>query len=282
MQTAKRSPAKSSKKPAAGSSKATSSAHGNNEGTDPNHDYQPPQGAVPVDLKVDPGEFDWDAVKDDDDLELWVIRVPQGVGLFRTLSPSQTNLLSQLKPKHLQNVKFDPPSSSKTSRIGNMDRKHASYDVWSLGDTPSEHVGGEELKRLSCLLPRKNKGGKLYQGALHALPCNALAEVTSTAPKPIARHIVVTTKPAEATPGEDTVEQEETTYKNPPRPRYPLEVLKHRFVPLGALAPTDTPDVMDVDQPIPTISTQEADAPPKKKRKGDGESKKHKKAKAAA
>ena len=79
LQTARKSPAKTSKKPVAGSSKATSSAHGKNEGTDPNHDYQPPQGAVPVDLDVDTGEFDWDALKDDDDLELWVIRVPQGV-----------------------------------------------------------------------------------------------------------------------------------------------------------------------------------------------------------
>lgn len=76
-------------------------------------------------------------------------------------------------------------------------------------------------------------------------------------------------------------EEEETAYKNPPRPRYPLEVLKHRFVPLGALAPTDEQEAMDVDQPTPVVPSQEADAPPKKKRKGDGESKKHKKSKAA-
>lgn len=80
-QTAKKSPEKLSKKSAASSSKATSTAHGMNEGTDPNYDYQPPQGAVPVDLNVNPGEFNWEALKDDDgeDLELWVIRVPQGV-----------------------------------------------------------------------------------------------------------------------------------------------------------------------------------------------------------
>lgn len=77
LQTAKKSPEKPVKKPVTSSSKAT--AHGKNEGTDPNYDYQPPQGAVPVDLDVSPGEFDWEALKDDDDLELWVIRVPQGV-----------------------------------------------------------------------------------------------------------------------------------------------------------------------------------------------------------
>lgn len=61
------------------SSKTTSS--GKNEGTDPNYNYQPPQGAVSVDLNVDTGEFDWDALNGNDDLELWVIRVPQGVSL---------------------------------------------------------------------------------------------------------------------------------------------------------------------------------------------------------
>lgn len=199
-----------------------------------------------------------------------------------SLAPSLTDCLPQLKPKHLQDIELDSPSSSQTSRMGSIDRKHASYDVWSLGDSPSDHVGGEELKRLSCLLPRKSKGGKLYRGASYVLPCSVLIKVTSIAPKPIARHIVVTAKPAEATPAETAEEQGATLYKNPPRPRYPLEVLKHRFVPLGALAPTDAPDAMDIDQPAPAVPSQEADAPPKKKRKGDGESKKHKKSKAAA
>lgn len=194
---------------------------------------------------------------------------------------SQTDCLSQLKPKHLQDIKFDCPSSSETSRIGSIDRKHASYDVWSLGDSPSEHVGGEELKRLSCLLPRKSKGGKLYQGAHCASTLQRLDSKPSAAPKPIASHIVVTAKSAVATPAEDADEQE-AIYKNPPRPRYPLEVLNHRFMPLGALAPTDAPDAMDVDQPAPAIPSQDADVPPKKKRKGDGASKKHKKSKAVA
>ncbi|TFY60231.1 hypothetical protein EVJ58_g5287 [Rhodofomes roseus] len=242
VQQTKKPTSKATKMKVTEPSRPATSSHGKNEGTDPNHAYQPPPGAVPVDHSVDSGDFDWDAIKDDEDLELWVVRVPQG-----------------LKPKHLQGIKLEAPSSSETSRIGSIDRKHASYDVWSLGDSPSDHVGGEELKRLSCLLPRKSKGGKLYQ-----------------APNPIAKHIVVAAKPDAPTPAAESAEAGESMYKNPPRPRYPLEVLKHRFMPLGSLAHTDAPDTMDVDQP------EQAAPPPKKKRKGDGESKKSKKSKAAA
>jgi len=250
VQQPKKTTTKTGKKKAiAESSRPAASAHGKNEGTDPNHAYQPPPGAVPIDLSVDAGEFDWDAVNDDEDVELWVIRVPQG-----------------LKPKYLEGIKLESPSSSKTSRIGGIDRKHASYDIWSLGDSASDHVGGEELKRLSCLLPRKDKGGKLYQ-----------------APESIARHIVVTAKPEAPTPVADANDAEDTIYKNPPRPRYPLEVLKHRFMPLGSLAPTDAPDAMDVDLDVAPVSASQAkDGPPKKKRKGDGASKKSKKSKATA
>lgn len=52
-----------------------------------------------------------------------------------------------------------------TARIGSIERKTASYDVWNLGeDVGGEVVGGEELKALSCLLPRSKKHGKLYLG----------------------------------------------------------------------------------------------------------------------
>ncbi|KZT74032.1 hypothetical protein DAEQUDRAFT_285788 [Daedalea quercina L-15889] len=237
----KRTNAKASKKQKMGNSKSVTTPHGKNEGTDPSHEYQPPPGAVQMDHLVDSGfgDFDWDALKDNEELELWVVRVPQG-----------------LKPKHLENIKLDSPSSSQTSRIGSIDRKHASFEVWSLGDSPSDHVGGEELKRLSCVLPRKSKGGKLYQ-----------------APKPIARHIVVTAKPEVPTPAADS----EVVFNNPPRPQYPLEVLKHCFMPLGALAPTGAPSTVDVDSAlVPIDASQTTDAPPKRKRKGDGETKKSK------
>ena len=71
----------------------------------------------------------------------------------------------QLKPKHLENVQLELPSSSKTTRIGAIDRKSTAYDVWALGDDEADAVGGDELRVVSCLLPRRKKGGKLYQGA---------------------------------------------------------------------------------------------------------------------
>ena len=70
----------------------------------------------------------------------------------------------QVKPKHLQNLKLDAPSLSKTAQIGSIERKQTSYDVWTLGDEPSDTIGAEEMKTLTCLLPRKKKGTKFYAG----------------------------------------------------------------------------------------------------------------------
>lgn len=56
--------------------------------------FEPPQGAVliggPDDDDagaIDTGEFDWDSVKDDQDIELWLVRVPNSVRSFVNLSP---------------------------------------------------------------------------------------------------------------------------------------------------------------------------------------------------
>jgi hypothetical protein len=61
--------------------KSTLTEHGKIEGTDPNWAYKPPQGVVLLDRVIDSGEFDWDAVNNNDDLELWLIRVPDGVSI---------------------------------------------------------------------------------------------------------------------------------------------------------------------------------------------------------
>lgn len=61
---------------------------GKNEGTNPEWDYVPPEGMVLLDHTVDSGDFDWDAVRDDDDLELWLVRVPDSV----SLSPNSTSV----------------------------------------------------------------------------------------------------------------------------------------------------------------------------------------------
>jgi hypothetical protein len=80
----------------------------------------------------------------------------------------------KIKSKHVENLKIDYPSSSSQSvRVGQLERKHAKYDVWSLGEETKDgdsdeadvdYVGGEELKGLACLLPRKRKDGKLFLG----------------------------------------------------------------------------------------------------------------------
>jgi hypothetical protein len=53
--------------------------HPKNEGDDPHWAYEPPEGAVLLDHTVDVGAFEWDALKDDDDAEMWLIRVPDSV-----------------------------------------------------------------------------------------------------------------------------------------------------------------------------------------------------------
>lgn len=54
-------------------------AHGKNEGTDPKWEFQPPPGRFLLEDSFDAAEFDWDNVKNNEDLELVVIRVPNGV-----------------------------------------------------------------------------------------------------------------------------------------------------------------------------------------------------------
>jgi hypothetical protein len=62
-------------------SAVAATGHGKNEGNDPHWAYKPPPGAVLVDHEVDVGEFEWDNVEDDDDVELWLIRIPDGVSV---------------------------------------------------------------------------------------------------------------------------------------------------------------------------------------------------------
>ena len=53
------------------------------EGTNTGLAYQPPKGAVLANhADVDAGVFDYDALKGDDNLELWIVRVPNAVSLL--------------------------------------------------------------------------------------------------------------------------------------------------------------------------------------------------------
>ena len=55
--------------------------------------FQPPRGAVlvggPDDTPgiIDMGEFDWNSIKDDKDIELWLVRIPDSVRPFPWFSP---------------------------------------------------------------------------------------------------------------------------------------------------------------------------------------------------
>ena len=78
------------------------------------------------------------------------------------------------------------------------------------------------------------------------------------------------------------------TGQNPPRPAYPKEVLKHRFMPYGSLAPSKegiaTMDVDSIDETSPdktTATVEEKPAKTKKRKTDTGEAKKSKKAKKA-
>ncbi|KAF9653233.1 hypothetical protein BDM02DRAFT_3087468 [Thelephora ganbajun] len=214
--------------------------------------FEPPQGAV---LMGDPddevgtieiGEFDWNSVKDDEEIELWLVRVPNSI-----------------KPKHLNDAVFDAPSSSSTHTLGQVKRKHETYDLWSLGDRDDndvdhDQIGGDEMKGFSCLLPRKSKGGKLYIG-----------------PKPITRRLILAASPP--TPG---TQNPAMLHQNPPRHSYPAERFKHRYTPYGsstlASVPpitTDPASAMDVDQEGNT-SISPTTRKPKKRSKLTGDPKK--------
>jgi hypothetical protein len=57
------------------------SGEGVNEGEDPFWTYKPPEGAILLDHSFDNGEFDWETIEKDPDVELWLVRVPEEVRL---------------------------------------------------------------------------------------------------------------------------------------------------------------------------------------------------------
>ncbi len=171
--------------------------------------------------------------------------------------------------------------------------------MWSLGDDGTEAVGGDELRAVSVLLPRRKKNGKLFQGASRCcatyvalcLTSPAIECICNAAPHAISRRLVISARPTLPTPPASSPESSPVVHQNPPRPRHPPELLKHRFAPLGSLAPVEDSAEMDMDtapivQPTskPSKSSKGSAAEgSKKKRKGDAESpKKTKKAKTAS
>ncbi|KAM6500972.1 hypothetical protein JOM56_003986, partial [Amanita muscaria] len=161
------------------------------------------------DSVLDDDPFDWDTIKNNPNLELWLIRMP-----------------NNLSAKHLESVALSPSSSIHPSKLGELTRKETTYDIWSQspnanGDEALQQpICGEEMKSITCLLPRRSKGGGLY-----------------AAPKPITRHVVITTKPDQPQPVKDPAPSANTSvtiHQNPPRQSYPPNLLKHRFMPYGS------------------------------------------------
>ncbi|KAI9453737.1 hypothetical protein F5148DRAFT_1232209 [Russula earlei] len=209
---------------------------------------------------VEFGDFDYDAVRaDDDGVELWLVRAPNAV-----------------KARSLQRVEI---SSRMSGLVGDLHRKSTAYDLWALepvvsGGTHASRdesesgdqdvpggtaatlvaVGAEELRNLSVLLPCKRREGKLY-----------------LARKPVTRHLVVATRPAR--PTKPDTGSGATAYQNPKREAYPEEVLTHRFHPYGDLG--DLPPKDHVNVEMAGVSTKEK----RTKRKG-GETGSQKKKKA--
>jgi hypothetical protein len=70
----------------------TSNGGGKNEGVDPHWVYEPPDGATLVNHDVAIGESDWDTMNQDENLELWLIRVPEGVS-----TPFLSNFMPNLR-----------------------------------------------------------------------------------------------------------------------------------------------------------------------------------------
>lgn len=147
-------------------STAQISGHGRNEGVDPTWAYKPPADFGDLKNTTDAGDFDWDTVEGNEDVELWLIRVPESVcSIDNSFGASQYVdgvRYPQVKPKYLENTSIDLAEPSKSARAGTISRKLATFDIWSVGDDDDQLVGGEEIKGLSCLLPRKSKKGKLY------------------------------------------------------------------------------------------------------------------------
>ncbi len=89
-------PAKASAKAAAAAAASSSDAEdriiAHEKSIDPTLAYAPPPGSVPadIDIDVDFGEFDYDAVKADEGAELWLVRAPTVVRSVPLLSPPRT------------------------------------------------------------------------------------------------------------------------------------------------------------------------------------------------
>ncbi|KAG8927635.1 hypothetical protein FRC01_007142 [Tulasnella sp. 417] len=138
----------------------------------PSSKWKPPRGYAKV--NVDSSEqgkiFDYDTIKNDPNLEIWVMRMPLTI-----------------KPKHLENLAIQMPANPSTSSaqsIGVIDRKDKHYDIHLLpsqsdalppsGDHSATETSGlgeaAELRSLSVLLPRSKSNSLVLDHQLYTGP----------------------------------------------------------------------------------------------------------------
>ncbi|KAL8278460.1 hypothetical protein RQP46_009150 [Phenoliferia psychrophenolica] len=148
----------------------------------PSKKFQPPKGLSAVKGLASRSGADWDAINRDPEVELWAIRVPNGI-----------------KPKHLDGVTIQLPADyvhNSVAPLAHFKAKKVEYDIY-LADAgagtsaagkrlrdedqdddakPAVGVkGGEEMRALVPLLPKHAAGDKLFQ-----------------APRPLTRHLLIT------------------------------------------------------------------------------------------
>ncbi|KAL0577660.1 hypothetical protein V5O48_004308 [Marasmius crinis-equi] len=207
--------------------------------------YTPPSNFKAVKDVHDAEEWDWEAFKEDKELELWLIRVPEGV-----------------KPRHLESVSIQiPSSSSKSSKVGSISRKREKYDIHEYRDDSAHQSIGEEIKNISCLLPKRTKKGELR-----------------LTPRPITRRLIVSSQGVTAKPSEidSAIERQ-----NPERFSYPKELLTHTFMPYGSQSHLPTPPGDDMEVDVPQTQKDEEKKKKRKKPTEDATSSSPKKAKKA-
>ncbi|VDB84533.1 unnamed protein product [Peniophora sp. CBMAI 1063] len=219
--------------------------------------------SVPLDFEIEYGEFDYDEIKNNPDVELWLVRIPK-----------------KLKTKRLAGATIRSPEQAAEhgGHAGYIADKKETYNVWMTDRERSEEdvkrdqrLPGEEMFGMDVLLPRQKKGGKLYQ-----------------APKPIKRHLAITAPLAQPDTPKTEEGATEPVYKNEPRQNYPIEMLKHRFLPTGSESArplpgsSKAPMTLEEEDEKEDEEVQEVKEKTKKKRKGhaeEGGERKSKKAK---
>ncbi|KAG8833259.1 hypothetical protein FRC17_011034 [Serendipita sp. 399] len=168
--------------------------------------YKPPEGFKLISASSDYGVFDWDTLDRNPNLEIWAVRIPAG-----------------LKPKHLNNMSFPlpsrmPPGGGELARI-TTGKNQTQYSISSV----SSSTGGEELKSVSCLLPKASKDGKLYPGKSNYVS------------RPISGHLIISelqsTAPSEPNSLHAPREVEALPLPSSKRYSHPDHLLKHKYVP---------------------------------------------------